>query len=614
MSISTTNRKNDGYGGAVFGIITLFVLLSGLVFYQFLPVLKFPQNGLVSFMSETHFFILRSQKTLEYLQRSGGDRGAYEKIIDAFARRLDSIGIKYEKISEKELENLSKDDVLIALDSYVIDEKSWDIVEKFLRGGGKLFFNYRFGYFADSGGKKYRSYSLVEELTGLKSLDMGVTKKENGGLFVIPKILSPLMLDTDRAKRSDLIIYDPLPLFDSSGKEYDMMLSDWSITSTPKFHGKRLGLEKAGVAWHGAYGRGEWYYFSFPAYSFLEFRGERLFSSIVGSSLHYLKEPVGTVPYPYMDSDKAIFISEDTEFKYQNMSGYSELAKRYDINTTLFCVAKLAEKYPKLTKKISALPNIEIASHSYSHSRIMGMGEKRVAREIAYSKKVLEEITGKELVGFRPPREEIDELMALWLKKAGYRYTMERTKDYLVPSMEYEGIVTIPRHGTDDYQYFVQTEMSDAEVLEDIEFETEMLSSMNILYTLSVHTHLLSAGSNLSLLERYFSYLKKRPDIVPMKGEELAFRANTLSGIKISTDMTTRNIIVNIENRNDYKVNNFKFRLYWHGMKSVGSLKAEMLKSDAEVIAKNEKERYSDISLKTLSPNSTLSLMLDYEK
>jgi hypothetical protein len=99
-----------------------------------------------------------------------------------------------------------------------------------------------------------------------------------------------------------------------------------------------------------------------------------------------------------------------------------------------------------------------------------------------------------------------------------------------------------------------------------------------------------------------------------MKGEELAFRANTLSGIKISTDMTTRNIIVNIENRNDYKVNNFKFRLYWHGMKSVGSLKAEMLKSDAEVIAKNEKERYSDISLKTLSPNSTLSLMLDYEK
>ncbi len=615
MTISITNSRDSKLDmPIVFGVITFFALLSGLIFYQLLPILNFSQNAVFPFARNESVYLLYSKETEKYLIKGNGSADSYKKIINNFAKRLKKVGIETKMVSEDALGQLPARSLLIALDTYVLSDINFEKIKSFVKKGGKLFFNYRFGYFGNSDGRPFDSYKRVRAITNLKFMDKSLSKEENGAFFMIQKSLSPIGAIKSVPTRNDLILYDPLPIFDSNGNSGDILLSNWEVTSTPKVHSKKLKLSQAAVAWHGNYGRGSWYYFSFPAYSFIELRGEKIFDSIVGSAVRFLREPFWVVPYPFLDCSKAIFISEDTEYKYRNMYGYSMLARKYDINTTLFCVGKYAEKNTELTKEISKLPNVEIGSHSYSHTKIMGTSKEKMTKEIDFSKKLLEKITGKKVLGFRPPREEIDKAMALRMKESGYGYTMEHTKTFLLPTMEHEGFITIPRHGTDDFQYFVKMGSSDKEILESMKFETEMLSSMNILYTLSVHTHIMSAPKNLHILKSYFDYLKRHDELVTLKGKDLAYRANTLSGIKITTEMTTRNIILNIENRNKHKVKNFKFRLYWHNMKSVGSLKAEMLKTQAKVIAKNKKERYSDISIKTLSPNSSITLMLNYEK
>jgi polysaccharide deacetylase family protein (PEP-CTERM system associated) len=92
---------------------------------------------------------------------------------------------------------------------------------------------------------------------------------------------------------------------------------------------------------------------------------------------------------------------------------------------TFFILGWVAERYPALVRRIAAAGH-EIASHGYDHERATHQGRGDFYQDICRAKRLLEEITGVEVRGYRAPSFSIGE-SSFWafdcIAEAGYRYS-----------------------------------------------------------------------------------------------------------------------------------------------------------------------------------------------
>ena len=92
---------------------------------------------------------------------------------------------------------------------------------------------------------------------------------------------------------------------------------------------------------------------------------------------------------------------------------------------TFFTLGWVAERYPQLVRRIVAGGH-ELASHGYGHQRASDLSEAEFSADISSAKKLLEDISGEEVKGYRAPSFLIGEAN-LWafdcLARAGYRYS-----------------------------------------------------------------------------------------------------------------------------------------------------------------------------------------------
>lgn len=100
------------------------------------------------------------------------------------------------------------------------------------------------------------------------------------------------------------------------------------------------------------------------------------------------------------------------------------LAQR-DIRATFFTLGWIAERYPQLVREIVAAGH-ELASHGYGHERASDMSHAAFANDVDRSKKLLEDLTGVDVRGYRAPSFSIG-VGNLWafdaLARAGYQYS-----------------------------------------------------------------------------------------------------------------------------------------------------------------------------------------------
>lgn len=102
-----------------------------------------------------------------------------------------------------------------------------------------------------------------------------------------------------------------------------------------------------------------------------------------------------------------------------------ELFARKQVKATFFTLGWVAERRPDLVRRIVAEGH-EIASHGYGHERVTEMSRDAFRQDVDRAKKILEDISGEEVIGYRAPSFSIndtnrwvfDELVAL-----GYRYS-----------------------------------------------------------------------------------------------------------------------------------------------------------------------------------------------
>lgn len=128
----------------------------------------------------------------------------------------------------------------------------------------------------------------------------------------------------------------------------------------------------------------------------------------------------------------------------KNVDRILAMLDKHDIQATFFTLGWIAERYPEMVRRIAAAGH-EIASHGYGHERASEQTPDSFLADIQAAKRVLEDLAGCEVRGYRAPSFSIGE-KNLWafecLERAGYRYS---SSIYPIRHDHY-GMPDAPRH------------------------------------------------------------------------------------------------------------------------------------------------------------------------
>ena len=91
------------------------------------------------------------------------------------------------------------------------------------------------------------------------------------------------------------------------------------------------------------------------------------------------------------------------------------------VQATFFVLGWIAERYPNIVKEITSRGH-EVASHGYNHLMCNKISQSELLRDLIKSKKLLEDLTGNNIIGYRAPSFSISDEILKIIEKAGYQY------------------------------------------------------------------------------------------------------------------------------------------------------------------------------------------------
>ena len=109
----------------------------------------------------------------------------------------------------------------------------------------------------------------------------------------------------------------------------------------------------------------------------------------------------------------------------RNVDRLLELLQARGARATFFTLGWIAHRYPHLVRQIGDAGH-EVASHGYAHRRATDQAPHEFYQDIVRAKRLLEDITGRAIHGYRAPSFSIS-VRNLWafdcIARAGYRYS-----------------------------------------------------------------------------------------------------------------------------------------------------------------------------------------------
>lgn len=100
-----------------------------------------------------------------------------------------------------------------------------------------------------------------------------------------------------------------------------------------------------------------------------------------------------------------------------------ELYRKYEIKSTFYFTGYIANLYPEVVRMIIA-DGHEVGSHGKSHIKENGfdvMPFEKQKKHLDYSRKLLEDVSGQEVISFRAPALRVTNLTARALIETGFR-------------------------------------------------------------------------------------------------------------------------------------------------------------------------------------------------
>lgn len=124
--------------------------------------------------------------------------------------------------------------------------------------------------------------------------------------------------------------------------------------------------------------------------------------------------------------------TDRTDVGLDGLSFLRDIFQEYDATTTGFVVSSLAERYPDPIQALAA-DGHEIGSHGHSHRLLSDLDAGARREEIARSREILEDVTGRRISGFRAPAFDLADDHFEALERAGYTYDSSVVSSRKVP-------------------------------------------------------------------------------------------------------------------------------------------------------------------------------------
>lgn len=109
----------------------------------------------------------------------------------------------------------------------------------------------------------------------------------------------------------------------------------------------------------------------------------------------------------------------------RNMDKIFEILSDSNVQATFFILGWVAERYPEIVRKIIDNGH-ELASHGYGHQRVSDLSRKEFIEDVTLAKKILEDLSGNVIRGYRAPSYSIGE-KNIWalevLAETGHEYS-----------------------------------------------------------------------------------------------------------------------------------------------------------------------------------------------
>ena len=122
--------------------------------------------------------------------------------------------------------------------------------------------------------------------------------------------------------------------------------------------------------------------------------------------------------------DKYVSKSKENYEIEKNVNFILEFLDEFDIKGTFFFLGRIAQDIPNVVTETAQCGH-EIACHSHKHLRIFGLTKEEFKKNLICAKKLLEDVSGKSVWGFRAPEFSITN-SSIWaldiLKEVGFVY------------------------------------------------------------------------------------------------------------------------------------------------------------------------------------------------
>jgi polysaccharide deacetylase family protein (PEP-CTERM system associated) len=98
---------------------------------------------------------------------------------------------------------------------------------------------------------------------------------------------------------------------------------------------------------------------------------------------------------------------EPTEAVVKNTRWYLDIFNKYNTKATFFILGEVAQKFPCLIKEIANAGH-EMAVHGFYHRQVFKLNQEEFRQEVGSTKKLLEDLSGQQAIGYRAPAFSIN--------------------------------------------------------------------------------------------------------------------------------------------------------------------------------------------------------------
>ena len=414
--------------------------------------------------------------------------------------------------------------LLILPSAAVLSDLAVDELERFVRAGHGLVASWQLGLYRPDG--TWRGYGVLERLFGVHGLSRD---SELGDLrFFALHAGHALTAGLPAGLRLEIQPYDVPLLVDAQDPDADWVR--WELLPL----GENASLRPAAVV-HASPGTGRAVWLDFepaavPPASRVAMDG------LLRNALAWAGgEPLATLDVWPNGAALAAFFALDTEDKFAAASAAADLFEQAETRGTFFCVSALAEANRDTFARL--VRTGEIGSHTDDHRVLKGQPAAEQERHLLTSAKTLTALGASDVVGFRPPEEEVDEHTLTAARRAGYLYVAgTRDKDRSEPHLSPEGVVVLPRIPRDDFHWFVHEGVNDPDRLTSAwRADLAQIRRLGGLFFFSFHTQSLDRPALVAGLKALLADTAD-PTVWRASGAEIATWWRARAGVSVRVE------------------------------------------------------------------------------